>query len=350
MTNLSSKNFLSALFFIFAIATLYLLRSIICPFVFAIIIAYFCNPLVDKLTDKYKLSRLTSSLLIVSILVILLVIILMILLPIIFGQLVEFGAAFGSYIKVTIDNFYPKIINLASSIGIKLDSESKYLIDQKMVSDHIFDFSSNILGNALSSSLSLIDIILTIFIIPILIFYFLKDWQIIITKIHDNLPDNITSLTQKIFTDINLVLLGYIRGQFNICLILALFYSLSLSLADLNFGFLIGLFAGFIAFIPYIGAALSIAIAVIVAFFQWGFDVKNLTIIAVIFIIGHLVESNFLTPKLIGPRVGLHPLWIIFGLFIFGKLFGFPGLLLAVPLTAISGVIIKSLIKNFSKA
>ncbi len=349
MTNLSGKNFLLAIGFIFTIWLLYFLGSIICPFIFSIIIAYLLNPLVAKLDFKYKLSRLTSALLIVTILVILLGIILIILLPIIFQQLIEFCTALGDYFKITIDNLYPKIINFANSIGIKLDSDFKNLIDQKIVNDRIFSFSSNILSNALSSSLNIIDITLTAFITPILIFYFLKDWEIITATIYDNLPKNITILSKKIFTDINLVLLGYIRGELNICLILALFYSLSLSIAHLNFGFLIGLFAGFIAFIPYIGATFSVALTISVALFQWSFNIKNLTIIAIIFAIGHLVESNFLTPKLIGPKIGLHPLWIIFGLFVFGKLFGFAGVLLAVPLTAISGVIIKSLIKSLSK-
>jgi putative permease len=346
MTNLSNKNLISSLVFIFLIWSLYFLRSIICPFIFSIIIAYCFNPLVVRLDKKYKLSRLTSSLLIVLILLILLIIILTILLPIIFQQLLEFCTALGNYFKVTIDKLYPKIIDFSNSIGIKLDGDFKNLIDQKIVNDHIFGLSGNILSNAISSSLNAIDITLTIFITPILIFYFLKDWEIITATIYDNLPKNIAMLSKKIFTDINLVLLGYVRGELNICLILALFYSISLTIAHLNFGFLIGLFAGFIAFIPYIGATFSIALAIIVALFQWGFDVTNLVIIAVIFIVGHLVESNFLTPKLIGSRVGLHPLWIIFGLFVFAKLLGFAGILLAVPLTAIAGVIIKSLIKN----
>ena len=349
MTNLSNKNFILSLIFIFLIWSLYFLRSIISPFIFAIIIAYFFNPLVTRLNCRYKLPRLTSSLLIVLILVMLLVIILTMLLPIIFQQLLEFSKALGVYLKVTIDNLYPKIVDFANSIGIKLDSDFKNLIDQKIVNDRIFGFSGNILINALSSSINLIDITLTAFITPILIFYFLKDWEIITAKIYDNLPKNIAMMSKKIFTDINSVLLGYIRGEFNICLILAVFYSLSLTIAHLNFGFLIGLFAGFIAFIPYIGATFSVALAIIVALFQWGFDVHNLIIIAIIFIIGNLVESNFLTPKLVGSRVGLHPLWIIFGLFAFAQLLGFAGLLLAVPLTAISGVIIKSLIKNLSK-
>jgi putative permease len=349
MTNLSSKNFISSLIFIFLIWSCYLLRSIICPFIFAIIIAYFFNPLVTRLENQYKLPRLISSLLIVLILVMLLVVILTILLPIIFQQLVEFCTALGTYFKVMIDNLYPKIIDFASSIGIKLDGDFKNLIDQKIVNDRIFGLSGNILSNAFSSSISFIDITLTSLITPILIFYFLKDWPIITAKIYDILPRNIAMMSKKIFVDINLVLLGYIRGEFNICLILALFYSISLSIVHLNFGFLIGLLAGFIAFIPYIGAIFSISLAIIVALFQWGLDVENLIIIAIIFLVGHLVESNFLTPKLIGSKVGLHPLWIIFGLFVFAKLLGFAGILLAVPLTAISGVVIKSLIKNFSK-
>lgn len=346
MTNLKdNKNFVPILISIITVWTMYLLRSVICPFLFAIIIAYFFNPLVTKLNKQHKISRLCSSLTIVLILVILLIIILTILLPVIFEQLLEFGTAFEDYLKIAIDNIYPKVIGFIDAIDTRLDSNFKSLLDEKTVNARIFDFSGNILKNALTSSLNLIDIIIATIITPILIFYFLKDWLKITNTISDNLPRKITLISRKIFADINSVLLGYIGGQINVCLILASFYSITLSFSHLHFGFLIGLFAGFVTFIPYVGITLGVSISLIVGFFQWGFDIKHLMIIIIIFTIGNIVETDFLIPKLIGTKIGLHPLWVIFGLFAFTKLFGIPGLLLAVPLTAVTGVIVKSLIK-----
>jgi predicted PurR-regulated permease PerM len=187
----------------------------------------------------------------------------------------------------------------------------------------------------------LINILSLIFITPILVFYLLKDWNILMIKIYELLPKSIAKQTKEVAGDINKTLAGYVRGQFNVCLILAIFYAASLSLVGLNFGFLIGFLTGMFAFVPYVGMFCGTVAAIVVALFQWGFDFTYLSLVAAIFLLAQLVESNFLTPKLIGDKIGIHPVWMIFGLFVFGVLFGFLGVLFAVPLTAIFGVIAK---------
>jgi predicted PurR-regulated permease PerM len=184
---------------------------------------------------------------------------------------------------------------------------------------------------------------------PILVFYLLKDWDILMQKIYELLPRGVAGTAKQIAKEIDKTLAGYVRGQFHVCLILAAFYSISLSLAGLNFGFLIGFLTGMFAFMPYIGMLFGTSAAIIIALFQWGFNFTNLAPVGIIFLVAQLIESNFLTPKLIVNKIGLHTVWIIFGLFVFGVLLGFVGVLLALPLTAICGVIIKYFLLQYKK-
>jgi predicted PurR-regulated permease PerM len=170
-----------------------------------------------------------------------------------------------------------------------------------------------------------------------------------IKKVDDLLPKKQKNDIRKIFSDIDLTMSGYIKGQFNVCLILGLIYAVLLSFAGLNFGFLIGFFTGLMVFIPYVGMLIGVVLAIIIALFQWGFDLFHIGIISLIFILGQIIESNFLTPKLVGSKIGLHPIWLIFGLFFFGINFGFMGVLFAVPLSAIFGIIIKYFLQQYKK-
>jgi len=146
---------------------------------------------------------------------------------------------------------------------------------------------------------------------------------------------------RQIGRDIDSALAGFVRGQGTVCLILGIFYALALSLTGLNFGLLIGLFAGFISFVPYVGSIVGLLISIGVALVQFLPDWVPVAMVAVVFVVGQFVEGNFLSPKLVGDRVGLHPVWLMFALLAFGYLFGFVGLLVAVPLAAAVGVLVR---------
>lgn len=328
---------------------IYLVRSILAPFIFSLIIAYFLDPLVDRLTNKYKLSRLIATLLIVGLFIISLIGGATILLPIIFTQFSAFISAIPEYFQIIVKDFYPLIAGELNKIGFELQTDFSHLAQNPQFSSRFVDFSQNILNNAVSSSITLINVLSLIFITPILIFYLLKDWDVFTKKIKDYLPQKIALPAQEIASEINKTLSGYVRGQFHVCIILGFIYSIMLSFTGVNFGFLIGFFTGLFSFIPFVGMLCGVVVAIIVALFQWGFDLTHIAAISVVFIFGQLIESNFLTPKLIGSKIGLHPVWIIFGLFIFGTLFGFVGVLIAVPLTAVCGVIIKYFASKYKK-
>ena len=163
------------------------------------------------------------------------------------------------------------------------------------------------------------------------------------------MPSKFANSVSKIMAEIDQALAGFIRGQISVCLILGFIYSILLTVVGLDFGFLIGIITGFLTFIPYVGALTGFIAAILVAFFQWGFSFIDLATITGVFIFGQLLESNYLTPKLVGKNIGLHPVWIVFGLFVFGALFGFIGVLFATPLTAVCGVLIKHLSFEYKK-
>ncbi len=327
----------------------YLIESVLAPFIFALVVAYFLDPFVDYLQKKYKLSRLISSSLILGSFVAAFVALCSFLLPIIYDQLTALIEALPNYSKIFANDFYPKIASFLNKFGFKLDNNISHLMADEKINSKFIELSKNIFDNAITSSIVLINIISIIFIAPILVFYLLKDWDLFLKKIDSYLPRRISAPVKEIAKEIDKTLSGYIRGQFNVCIILAIIYASLLSICGLNFGFLIGFLTGLFSFVPYIGMLLGVTAAIIASLFQWGFDISHITIISSIFIFGQAVESNFLTPKLIGSKIGLHPIWIIFGLFVFGALFGFVGVLIAVPLTGVCGVIIKYFAIEYKK-
>lgn len=328
---------------------IYLVKSVLAPFICSLIIAYFLDPLVDFFCKKYKLSRLAATALIMGTCLTFLIALCSILLPIIYSQFAALLEALPGYFQTIVKDFYPKIAAILAKVGFQFESDFSHLFTNEQITSRFVDLSKNIFDNAITSSATLINILSLFFITPILVFYLLKDWDILIKKIHDYLPRSVSVSVKKIATDIDLTLSGYIRGQFHVCLILSMIYSSLLSFTGLNFGFLIGFLTGFFSFIPFIGMLCGIIAAIMVALFQWGFDSTHLSFVALVFIFGQILESNFLTPKLIGEKIGLHPVWLIFGLFIFGLLLGFIGVLIAVPLTAICGVIIKHFALEYKK-
>lgn len=326
---------------------LYLIKSVLAPFICSLVIAYFLDPLVHYLTNKHKLSRITATSLILGLFLSIFVSVSAVLFPIIYIQTADLIEALPRYLQIITHDFYPKIVATVAPFGIELDGDFAHLVNNDKA--RFVAMSQDFLGSALSSSITLINILSLIFITPILIFYLLKDWDILTTKIYSLLPKTIAKPIKEIANEINETLAGYVRGQFNVCVILAIFYSISLSIVGLNFGFLIGFLTGMFAFVPYIGMLVGTTAAVVLALFQWGLDFTHLGFVALIFLFAQLVESNFLTPKLIGDKIGIHPVWMIFGLFVFGVLFGFFGVLLAVPLTAICGVIARYFALKYKK-
>ncbi len=331
------KIFLPAIIIIAISWLLLTIKSILSPFIFSAIIAYLFSPVILKL-EKFGLTRPTSSAIILILFFTILATIFTNLLPSLFLELSHFLKKLPTYI----DNL---LIKISSFLNIGLKDQ---LIDSGNVSE-ILSFSDNIFSNIAKSTNAAIDVVASFAITPIITFYFLKDWEKMISSIQKYLPTKYKKRIGEVVTDVDQVISRYLRGQLTVCLILSLIYSISLNYLGLNYGFLIGIITGILSFIPYVGMLIGVSSAYIVALFQWGFIPMYFGLIAIIFIIGQIVESNYFTPKLVGDQVGIHPVWIIFGLFVFGILFGFIGLLMAIPLTAISKILLQYYAKFYRK-
>jgi len=208
-------------------------------------------------------------------------------------------------------------------------------------------FLSNFLSSVWNSGLALVNIISLLVVTPVVAFYLLYDWDKMVGKVDSWIPRDHQQTVRGIFKDIDKAVAGFIRGQGSLCLVLGLFYGISLTIAGLNFGLLIGLFAGLISFIPYVGSMLGLIVAVGVALVQFWPDYFAVGIIASIFVIGQFLEGNVLQPKMVGKSIGLHPVWLMFALFAFGTLFGFVGLLIAVPASAAVAVLVRFVLGRY---
>jgi len=314
-----------------------------------LVIAYFLNPIVTHLHSRFRISRVSATSLILGLFFAVMFASASLLMPIVYIQFAALVDSLPQYFNIISDSIYPKFSLFFNSISGAAKEGSSNVMSHEKFTKEVVSFLDNILSNAVNSSASLINFLSFVFIIPILVFYMLKDWNIMLAQINNHLPRKILPMVKGIARDIDKTLMGFVRGQFNVCFILGLIYSVLLSLTGLNFGFLIGLLTGLFSFVPYLGMICGVVVAIVVSLFQWGTDFGNITLVLLVFIFGQIIESNFLTPKLIGSRIGLHPAWLIFGLFVCGTLFGVMGVVMAVPLTATFGVIFKHFAHEYIK-
>lgn len=324
-------------------------QPILMPFVSSLVLSYLLNPVVTKLKDKYDITRATSSALILSLFLIIFLTILFVLLPIIYRQFLDFVSLIPLYFESVVKSIYPTVMELASRFGFEAEYDVSELLARENMAQNFIKVSHNFANNILSSTLDIVNIFSLIFILPLLVFYILKDWDSLLETINNHLPKSSKKDIQNLISNIDTTLSSYLRGQFNVCLILGAFYAILLSISGLKFGFIIGLLTGLFSFIPYVGMLLGVIIALIVAIFQWGFDPINYSIVALIFVAGQAFEGSFLTPRLIGSKIGVHDAWVIFGVFFFGAWLGFTGVLIAVPLTAVISTTIKYFLVKYRK-
>jgi predicted PurR-regulated permease PerM len=201
-----------------------------------------------------------------------------------------------------------------------------------------------------SGGRALVSLFSLVVVTPVVAFYLIYDWHRMIRTADSWIPVHQRETVRKLACDIDAAIAGFVRGQTAVCLILGSFYAAALTLSGLNFGLLIGLISGVITFIPYVGSMTGLILALGVAVAQFWPHYSSILIVLGIFLAGQFVEGNLLAPKLVGRRVGLHPLWLIFALLAFGYLFGFVGLLVAVPLAATIGVLVRFALQRYRES
>ncbi len=327
--------------FVLFILLILAFQSILLPFVIGAVLAYLLNPLVTKLCAA-GLSRRLSVLSILAAFVTVFVLFVALLLPILLREAMGLVDALPGYF-VQLQSFLgPYITDLQTRFGTPSADEIQTLVKNNLGRTLQFGqtVAGGILGGILSGGQAIIKFIVFVLLIPIVAYFMMMEWPSIHRNVDDLLPRKHRETIRRLGVQIDEKIAGFIRGQITVCLLLGFFYALSLTIAGLNYGFLIGLSTGLLTIIPYVGSTIGLVTSLAVAAFQTGGDLMYVAIIGAIFAVGQFVEGNFVTPKLMGDSVGLHPLWIIFALMAGGALLGLLGMFLAVPVAAVISVLV----------
>ena len=321
---------------------LWLLGSTLLPFLLGAALAYFLDPLADRL-ERLGLSRTLATAVIAISSVLVFVLALVLLVPALIEQLSALVVAMPDYIArlmAFLGRRYPELFGEQSQIMRHLSGAETMLRDGGLT----------VLNQVLVGSLKLLDFLILLVVTPVVTFYLLLDWDGMVQEINQILPRQHAPTIRRLAREIDVVLAGFVRGQLSVCLILGAFYALALMAIGLQYGFLVGLIAGLVSFIPYVGSFVGLLLSVGIALFQF-WDAKIWVLAtAGIFFFGQFVEGNILSPNLIGKSVGLHPVWLILALSVFGSLFGFAGLLVAVPVSAALGVLWRFLVERYRES
>lgn len=335
---------------------LWFLGDVILPFVLGGAIAYCLDPIADRL-EKAGCTRTIAVTIITLVAVLLFVLLILLVIPTLVQQtaaLIDTAPELFNRLQGWLTERFPSLVDEGSTIRKQLLA----------IGETIQSKGGELVNGLVSSALGLINIIVLLIIVPVVAFYMLLDWDNMTAKIDSMLPRDHVDTVRNIARDIDKMLASFIRGQGTVCLVLGTYYAVGLMLAGLNFGLIVGFIAGLITFIPYVGALVGGVLAVGLALFQfWGAvevtDGETVThatnwvrigIVAGIFAFGQFLEGNILTPKLVGSSVGLHPVWLLFALSVFGSLFGFVGMLVAVPVAAMIGVVARYALDRYKES
>lgn len=313
------------------VAALWFLGNVLLPFVIGGAVAYFIDPVADRL-ERAGLSRVAATAVITVVSVVVFVILALAVIPALVGQMVDLIEVMPELMR-NLHSF------LSERFPSLLDENSNLRLILTSLGETIKDKGGVVLSGVVGSALSLVNVVILLVIVPVVSVYMLLDWDRMIARIDDLLPREHAPVIRRLAAEIDHTLAAFIRGMGTVSLILGTYYAVALMLVGLQFGLVVGFIAGLVTFIPYLGALIGGALAIGLALFQFWGDWGAIGLVALIFLAGQVAEGNFLTPKLVGSSVGLHPVWLLLALSVFGALFGFVGMLVAVPVAAALGVL-----------
>ena len=317
------------------VLALWLLAGMLLPFVAGLAIAYFLDPMVDR-SERMGLPRWAGAVLVLLSFVVVAVSVVLLLLPLVQAQATLLIDTLPHYAEVLRERVLPAIDRLVHRLSPEDVERLRGAAGQ--YAGEAVSWIGRVLRGILSGGLALFDVFSVLFITPVVAFYLLRDWDKLIASVDGWAPRQHLGTIRAQAREVNRTLAGFVRGQALVCLVLGLFYALGLSAAGLNFGLVIGLVAGLLSFIPFVGSLFGFITSTGLALLQFD-SLWQVAIVVAIFVIGQMVEGNVLTPKLVGDKVGLHPVWVMFALLAGGSLFGFVGVLLAVPVASVIGVL-----------
>lgn len=319
---------------------IYRISDILLPFVLALVFAFALNPIVDKMSKK--ISRGWATGMLVSLIVFLVISVVLIVVPILQAQVMDFMLRIPRLTTLV----WEKLKDVLTYGRLNITEQQLYQLSDSVSQTtlNVFQGLGTAMMRVISGGVAVFSLVSLVLITPVVMFYLMRDWPQVAQSAKEMIPMKKRTTVQNIMKEINTTLSGFIRGQASVCLILALYYAITLSCVGLDMGILVGLLTGLFSFIPYIGFGVGMLLSILLGLLQ-GLGMAQWIWMAVVFIFGQVIESYFLTPYLVGKRVGLHPVWVIFALLAGGVLGGFMGVLLAVPVAAVLGVIMRNLMK-----
>lgn len=336
---------------------LWLFSGVLLPFAAAMALSYLLNPVADRL-ERLGLSRLGATLLIMAGFLLVLGLFIVLVMPAFWRQLGNFLQALPSYVVKLEDLIADLSMRLAQDHGAtmleKLGFGKEASTDLRNSTSDLVNQAAQWAGTFVksiwSSGAALIGLLSLLVLTPVVTFYMLLDWDKMIATVDGLVPLRYRQTVRELAREIDAAMAGFLRGQSLVCLFLGLWYGVGLSLIGLNFGLLIGISAGLLSFIPYVGSLTALVLSSVVAIVQGWPEWRLLLMALGVVLAGQFLEGNILSPKLVGESVGLHPVWLIFALLGFGSLFGFTGLITAVPLAAAAGVILRFAVKRYRES
>jgi len=323
---------------------LWLFADILLPFVAGMVLAFLLNPLTDRF-ERLGMNRTIAALIIIAIVVLAFVVLVLLVAPILFDQLASFIDNIPNYVRRL-----QQLIADPSRPWLRKILGDTFASGDTSVSDFVAQgagWLASFMRSLWSGGRALISVFALVVVTPVVAFYLICDWPRMVKVVDGWVPIPYRETVRELAREIDATISGFIRGQTAVCLILGSFYAVALTLLGLNFGLLIGLLAGIITFIPYVGSITGLVLATGVAIAQFWPEWTWIAAVVGVFLFGQFVEGNVLAPKVVGASVGLHPLWLMFALFAFGYLFGFVGLLLAVPMAAAIGVLARFALRKY---
>lgn len=335
-------------FFLVAILLLWVFRSILLPFVLGMALAYLLNPLVNWLRLVRIPRPFASAMVLVLVLALITGLVLM-LVPLVSTQVAGLVLRLPAYIG----DLQHLVQNLAPQLNDWLGPERAAQLEASLA-DMIgtgIELAGTIAAQVAQSGFGVLNTLVVLFITPVVAFYLLVDWDGMIERVDSLLPRQHRNEIRGVLGQIDRAMAGWLRGQGSVIVVLSVYYCTALWLVGLDFGIAIGLIGGILSFVPYVGFLIGFALSITIALVQFWPDMwVNLLIVLGIYIVGQFLEGNVLVPNLVGQSININPVWLMFALFAFGLLFGFVGLLLAVPLTAIAGVLIRYALLKYQES
>lgn len=316
-------------------------RGILGPFVAGFILAYLLDPPARRL-EKIGVPRWLAAVVVLVVFVTLFALIILASAPIIQTEVLQFIDNLPRLVENT-QPLIEQMLRLTGS-GKSIDD----LVDN--VSSYAVTWLTSSISTIVAGSLAFVNVISFTVVTPLVAFYLLRDWPVILAQVDSWWPRAHAPAMRGVLRDSNAALGGFVRGQSLVCLCLAIFYAVGWSVVGLNYAVILGILVGVLGFVPFIGVLFAVTLSMLVALGQYGLDFHALGLVVGVFLIGQVLESSVLTPNLIGTRIGLHPVWVLFAVFAGGTVAGLAGVFLAVPVAAVLGVIMRAALAHYRQS